>query len=70
MLHCARIKERGLVLRMYDMGGILLNRIKGIYVNSIACVRVKEDESKCFRINSGVREIRAYHVPLAFPIYI
>ena len=29
------------VLRMYDVGGKLLNGIKIIYVNSLACVRVK-----------------------------
>ena len=29
------------VLRMYDVGGKLLNRIKSIYVNSLASVRVK-----------------------------
>ena len=45
------------------MGGKLLNGIKSIYVNSLACVRVERGESECFRINSGVR--RVYHVPLA-----
>ena len=29
------------VLRMYDVGGKLLNGIKNMYVNSLACVRVK-----------------------------
>ena len=28
-------------LRMYDLGGKLLNRIKSVYVDSQACVRVK-----------------------------
>ena len=32
------------VLRMYDLGSILLNGIKSIYVNSLACVRVKRGE--------------------------
>ena len=32
-------------LRMYDVGGKLLNGIKSIYSNSLACVRVKEVES-------------------------
>ena len=32
------------LLRMYDVGGKLLNGIKGIYVNSTACVGVKEGE--------------------------
>ena len=30
------------VLRMYDVGGKLLNGIKSMYVNSLACVRVKD----------------------------
>ena len=38
------------------MGGKLLNGIKNIHVNTIACVRVNGGESKCFRINSGVRQ--------------
>ena len=42
------------VMRMYDMGSKLLNGIKGMYVNSLACVRVKSGEIECFRINSGV----------------
>ena len=28
-------------LRMYDMGGKLLNGIKSMYINSLACVRIK-----------------------------
>ena len=35
------------VLRMYDVGGKLLNSIKSIYASSISC--------ECFRIDSGVR---------------
>ena len=46
------------VLRMYDVGGKLLNGIKSMYVNSLACVGVKGGE--CFRINSG--ETGLYHV--------
>ena len=42
--------------RMYDVGGKLLNRIKSMYVNSIACVKLKGGESQCFRIESGVRQ--------------
>ena len=37
------------VLRMYD-GGKLLSRIKSMYVDSSACVRVKWGESEQFRI--------------------
>ena len=42
-------------LRIYDVGGKLLNSIKGMYVYSLACVRVKGGQIKCFRIDSGVR---------------
>ena len=41
---------------MYDVGGKLLNGIKSMYVNSLACVKVKGGESECFRIDSGVRQ--------------
>ena len=42
---------------MYDVGGKLMNGIKSIYVNSIACVKVKGDDSECFKIDSGVRQV-------------
>ena len=29
------------VLKMYDVGGKVLNGIRSIYVNNLACVRVK-----------------------------
>ena len=38
------------VLRMYGVYGKLLSGIKSMYVNILACVRVKGDESECFRI--------------------
>ena len=41
------------VLRTY-VGGKLLNGIKCININSLACV--KGCESECFRIDSGVRQ--------------
>ena len=44
------------VLKMYDVGGKLLNGIKSIYVNSLACVRVKGGETECFRIDSRMRQ--------------
>ena len=44
------------VLRMYDVGGKLLNGIKSMYVNSLVCVRVKGGEIEGFRIDSGVRQ--------------
>ena len=51
------------VLRMYHVGGRLLTGIKSVYINSVACVRVKGRESKCFRIDWC--ETGVYHVPLA-----
>ena len=44
------------VLRMYDVGGKVLNGIKSMYVDSSACVRIKGGESEQFRIDSGVRQ--------------
>ena len=44
------------VLRMYFVGGKLLNVMKSMYVNIPACIRVKGEESECFRIISGVRQ--------------
>ena len=41
---------------MYDVGGKLLDGINSIYVNGLACVKVKEGENECFRINNGVRQ--------------
>ena len=37
------------------MGGELLNGIKSMSVNSLACVRVKEGETECSGIDSDVR---------------
>ena len=42
---------------MYDLGGKLFNGIESMYVNSLACVRVKGGESECFKINRGVRQV-------------
>ena len=36
------------VQRMYNVDGKLLNGIKSMYANSLACVRVKGVESECF----------------------
>ena len=44
------------VLRMYDVGGKLLNKIKSMYVNSLAFTQVKVGESKYSRIDNGVRQ--------------
>ena len=43
------------VLKMY-VGGKLLSGVKGMYVDSLACVRVKGGESEWFRIDIGMRE--------------
>ena len=42
------------VLRMHDFGSKLLSRIKSMYVNCLACVRVKGGESDWLRIVNGV----------------
>ena len=42
------------VLKMYDIGGKLLNGIKRMYINSSASVRVKRSENELFRIDSGI----------------
>ena len=34
------------VLRMYDVGGKLLSGIKSMYVDNLACLRVKGGESE------------------------
>ena len=48
--------------------GKLLREIYSIYVDSLACVRVKVVESERFRINSGVRQSVSFL--LGFSIYI
>ena len=40
-------------MRIYDMGGKLLNGIKSMYVNNLAYARVKGGESEYLRIDSG-----------------
>ena len=45
------------VLIMYDVGDKLLNGIKSMYLNSLACIRVKGSENECYRIDSGVRQV-------------
>ena len=55
---CDRVNREALwqVLRMYDLEGKLLGGIKKMYVDSLACVRVKKGDSEWFTINSGVRK--------------
>ena len=57
------------VLKMYDVGGKLLNGIKSMYVNSLAYLRVKGRESECLRTNSGVRQVYIMS-PWHFDVYI
>ena len=44
------------VLRMHYVGDKLLNGIKSMYVNILACVRIKGGMREQFRIDSGVRQ--------------
>ena len=39
------------ILGMYDAGCELLNSIKSMYANSLACVRVKGSKNERFRID-------------------
>ena len=68
---CNRVNREALwqVLRMCDVGGKLLNGMKSMYVNSLACVRLRGGESECFRINSGVRQ-GCIMSPRLFNVYI
>ena len=51
------------------MGGKLLNFIKRVYVNSLACVRIKGCESECLRIDSGVIQV-CIMSPWLFNVYM
>ena len=44
------------VLRMYEMDGKMMSGITSMYVDWLACVRVKAGERECFRIDRGVRQ--------------
>ena len=54
---------------MYDVGGELLNGIKSMYVNSLACVRLRGGESECFRMDNGVRQV-CIMSPWLFNVYM
>ena len=41
---------------MYDVGGKLLNGIKSMYINSLACVKIRGGQSETFRIDRGVKQ--------------
>ena len=61
--HLPRNGKNRFVLNKYIYNK-LLTSIKSIYVNCLACVRIKGGESECFGIDSGVKQV--YHVHLAF----
>ena len=56
------------VLRLYEVGGKLLNKINSIYVNSLAYVKVKRGERECFRIE--VVRNRGVSYPIGFSMYV
>ena len=51
-----RVNRKNLwqVLRMYDVDGKLLSGNKSMYVDNLACVRVKGSESKQLRVDSSL----------------
>ena len=57
------------VLRMYGLGGKLLNIIKSKQINILACIRMKGGESECLRINSCVKQGRIMS-PCVFNVYM
>ena len=57
------------VLRIYDVDGKLLSGTKSMYVDSLACIKVKGVESEQFRIDSGVRQV-CIMSPWHFNVYI
>ena len=56
-------------LRMYDVGGKLLDGIKSMYVNSLACVKLKGSDSKGFRIDISARHT-CITSPWLFNVYM
>ena len=54
---------------MYDVWGKLLDGIRSMYVDSLACVRVKWIESEWFRIDNGVRQA-CFMSPWLFSVYM
>ena len=66
-----RVNRKALrqVLRMYDVGDKLLNGINSMFVNSLACARVKACESECFRINNSLRH-GCIMFPWLFNVYM
>ena len=57
------------VLRLYGIGGRLLNAVKSFYVESRACVRVRNSESDWFDVKVGLRQ-GCVMSPWLFNMYI
>ena len=51
------------------MGGKLYNGIKSMHVNSLVCVKGKEGESECFKIDCGMGQECILSPPL-FNVYV
>ena len=51
------------------MGDQLMSGMKSMYVDSLACVRVKKGENEWFRTDSGVRQ-RCIMSPWLFNVYM
>ena len=57
------------VMRFYDVRVKLLEEIKSMYVDSLACVSVKGGVSVRFRIDRGVRQV-CIMSPWLFNVYM
>ncbi len=44
------------VLRVYGVGGRLLDGVKTLYRDASACVRIKGEMGECFKIKAGMRQ--------------
>ncbi len=45
------------ILKIYDMGGKLLNAIKSFYEDASACVKINGETSEHFEIKVGLRQV-------------
>ena len=54
---CDTIDQHGIwqMRRVYGIGGKLLKAVQSFYVDSMACVRVRNDVSEWFSVNVGLR---------------
>ena len=57
------------MLRVYGVGGKLLQAVQSFYIDSWACVRVGNDMSKWFPVNLGLKE-GCVLPPLLFNVYM